>query len=925
MSSPIHSLARSWKLRVAVLAAVVALLAIVTMIGSDRSTVLASHYVDVSAGGDHTCAVTSGGGVQCWGSNFDGKLGNDVDNPQALPVDVIRLSDVRSVSAGSSHSCAVTNSGGVKCWGNGSLIGHGGDEFDDSTAPVDVLGLTSGVAEVSVGRSHTCARTDIGEVFCWGSNLYGELGDGSNVTTNIPVQVIGISQAISVSAGHFYSCVVIENGDALCWGENDEGQLGNGTTNERNVPGEVAALPDVVSISAGWNHTCAVTEGGRAWCWGRNEHLGSGTTNIIGIGEGIPGLIPLPVLGLSDGVTAIAASVGSTCAIVNGGAKCWGGNSWGQLGDGTNEFSGTPVDVVGLESGVDVISGSNRNNDARGHSHFCALTQNGEVKCWGQNASGALGDGTGSDSNVPLEVVHPLDLEEHHEIVLEILDTCELRVTANRKGNELEVETRVQGGLVPHALPLQYRIGTVDIVPAAERRLVDGITHTKLDTADLPVGRQKPIVIKARAGQQDCIGSGFVGLEQSLAPPTADAGGPYEQSEDNVAPVSVTLDGTGSTNVSGTSDSDLSFEWVVDGLFHSSEPVVEYITTGLDGPISLPVQLTVCESAGSTNCDSDSTTINILNVDPIVPVPEVVTDPNDFGGLLDLQIRIVDPFECDGNVVEVDWGDGSPIHVIPIPADFGCLTTIPSHLYADTGIYKINVRLTDDDGGVDKNSLVVRYGDSAPNLLGHWTFDDGTATDISGNGNDGTVNGPIPADGNIGPGSLEFDGEDDHVDLGTLDHAGSGITVAAWVNAEDLANCDASDCRIASKADGTSEQDHHIMLSTIAGAEGVNLRFRLKADGLTTTLIASSGNLANGGWHHVAATYDGADMRVFLDGVEVGDVAKSGDIDSGPAVSFWIGGNPDDPTSRPWDGKIDDVRLYDGALSLAEIETLAGI
>ncbi len=208
-------------------------------------------------------------------------------------------------------------------------------------------------------------------------------------------------------------------------------------------------------------------------------------------------------------------------------------------------------------------------------------------------------------------------------------------------------------------------------------------------------------------------------------------------------------------------------------------------------------------------------------------------------------------------------------------------------------------------------------------LIGHWTFDDGTATDISGNGNNGVVNGAILAAGKVGVGSLNFDGTDDYVDLGTLDPGGSAVTLAAWVNSDDLANCGASDCRIVSKATGVQDQDHNIMLSTIDSGGGVKLRFRLKAGGVTSTLL-SSVNLADGQWTHVAGTYDGSNMRVYVNGAEVGSVAKTGAVDSNPAVPFWIGGNPDSPTSRPWNGKIDDVRIYDGALTLAEIRALAG-
>lgn len=216
--------------------------------------------------------------------------------------------------------------------------------------------------------------------------------------------------------------------------------------------------------------------------------------------------------------------------------------------------------------------------------------------------------------------------------------------------------------------------------------------------------------------------------------------------------------------------------------------------------------------------------------------------------------------------------------------------------------------------------------EAAGTLIGHWTFEGGAALDSSGNGHHGTLNGGVvPNAGKIGDASLDFGGIDGYVDLTPLAPSGSAITLAAWVNSDDLANCGSSDCRIASMANGVQEQDHNLMLSTIDSGGGVKLRFRLKAGGTTTTLIASSGNLSNGNWYHVAATYDGSFMRLYVDGDEVGSIAKTGAIDSAPAVPFWIGGNPDSPTSRPWDGRIDEVRLYDGALSEGEIEVLAGL
>lgn len=213
--------------------------------------------------------------------------------------------------------------------------------------------------------------------------------------------------------------------------------------------------------------------------------------------------------------------------------------------------------------------------------------------------------------------------------------------------------------------------------------------------------------------------------------------------------------------------------------------------------------------------------------------------------------------------------------------------------------------------------------DPEAGLVAHWPFDEGNGTvtvDVSGNGHHGTlVNGP---EWTKGP-ALDFDGVDDLVDVGTFDVPGSELTLAAWILPQDLTNCPAADCRILAKATGTAEDAHYFMLSTIDSG-GVKLRFRLKTAGVTSTLIASAGDLFEGAWVHAAAVYDGSAMRLYLDGVEVGSTAKSGSISLDDTVPVWIGGSPGGATERPWDGLVDDVRIYDRALSQAEIMALPG-
>ncbi len=202
-------------------------------------------------------------------------------------------------------------------------------------------------------------------------------------------------------------------------------------------------------------------------------------------------------------------------------------------------------------------------------------------------------------------------------------------------------------------------------------------------------------------------------------------------------------------------------------------------------------------------------------------------------------------------------------------------------------------------------------------LVGFWKFD-GDATDSSGNGNDGTVSGATWTGGVSGQ-ALDFDGLDDYVDLGTMDVSGDEMTLMAWFKADDFG---VSDGRIISKAISQSEQGHWWMLSTIDSAGDMRLRFRLKTgtnpSSGTTTLIASSGNL-NNEWVHAAAVYNGTHMILYKDGVQVGITPKTGSIATDNTVSAWIGDNPG-PNRKQFDGTIDEVKIYDKALTPEDIQ-----
>jgi len=345
-----------------------------------------STAVSVSTGNGFTCALTAGGGVKCWGSNSNGRLGDGTTTNRLTAVDVTGLtSGVAAISAGSSHACALTTSGGVKCWGRGDVGQLGDGVGTDRLTAVDVLELPpgpgglvaiSGVVAISAGAAHTCALTASGAVKCWGFDTQWL----SYIAYDVPGLTSGVAK---ISAGSYYTCALTTAGGVKCWGSNAGGQLGDGTTSYSWVPVDVTGLASgVAAISAGGGgHSCAVTTGGATKCWGDNSYgqLGDGTTTQR--------LTAVDVTGLTSGVVAISGGGGQTCALTTSGSvKCWGWNSAGQLGDGTFTNRPTPVDVTGVTSGSAGI--------AAGADHTCALTTAGGVKCWGSNQTGALGDGT---------------------------------------------------------------------------------------------------------------------------------------------------------------------------------------------------------------------------------------------------------------------------------------------------------------------------------------------------------------------------------------------------------------------------------------------------------------------------------------------------------------------------------------------------
>ncbi len=432
-----HDFARSYRKAISIVGATCLVASIVATVSVLPAGALTASIFAFGSNG-FACSAPSGGNLYCWGANGQGQLGNGTTTTSVTPVEVEGvggtgfLSGVVSVAAGAYSVCAATSDGSVYCWGEDpdGELGNNTTGVSSST-PVQVEGVggagyLSGVTQVVGMESETfCALTSTSNVYCWGNNANGQLGNNTNDASDAtPVEVTGsggtgfLSGVTSLSPDQGIAVCALVSSNVYCWGSDAQSQIGTTagsgntmaggfeTPQEVQGVGGTGYLSNVTSVSMGKEHACALTSATNVYCWGKNiaGALGDGMSGTHNASQ-----TPVEVEGVGgsgelSGVTELSAGGDETCAVVSGGtAYCWG---TGYLGNGTGNLTTTPVAV---KNPAGTATWTNVSNiwveyNVQAYTTTCATT-NGSLYCWGVNL-GALGfaETTGVNTELPMQV-----------------------------------------------------------------------------------------------------------------------------------------------------------------------------------------------------------------------------------------------------------------------------------------------------------------------------------------------------------------------------------------------------------------------------------------------------------------------------------------------------------------------------------------
>jgi len=330
--------------------------------------------------------------IYCWGYNYFGQLGDGSTDNQNTPTK-INFENGRKVFKaylGVYHSCAVFDDGELQCWGMNQYgqVGDNSTIYKIKPTKINIKNESS-ITQMALGYERTCAVFDDGTMYCWGLNSFGELGDETKIDKMVPTASIAVKDdVVQVSTGWHHTCVITQDNSLQCWGANGFGQLGDGTTIHKTMPTKVSIDNGkaVMQVVTGWHHTCALSVDGILYCWGWNlfGQLGDDTSTNKPVPQKV-------IVNNGKKIKQVASIYSHVCAISDDDTVwCWGRNSKGQIGDGTQTGKLVPTKVdIGDERAVTQI--------VVGEDHTCVRLDDNAMKCWGENDDGQLGTGTNND------------------------------------------------------------------------------------------------------------------------------------------------------------------------------------------------------------------------------------------------------------------------------------------------------------------------------------------------------------------------------------------------------------------------------------------------------------------------------------------------------------------------------------------------
>lgn len=358
--------------------------------------VKAINYNDLATVDDGTCKYSS--------------TEKTLPTPPVIPV----TGRFSLIAAGTSHTCALTPNSRLKCWGNNEYGQLGNASYITSNLSVTVKSIDPRtVVSLAAGSQHTCALLSSGEVMCWGLNSSGQVGDGTNINRAIPVKVKGLNgKIVAITAGLNNTCALKANNETMCWGDNSSGQFANGTNTDSNKA-VLSNITDVKLISGAFKELQAVTLDGSLSFFSDQPTIPvTGLTNDISLVSGNRfddggcaitqsgnvqcwGSIKGSEIKLAQLTELLATGQNHGCVLNENGLVCWGDNSNGQLGNGSQLMSESPVMVKDVQSVIALAAGA---------KHSCAIIDAKTIKCWGSNDQGQLGNGVFEDSSIPVLV-----------------------------------------------------------------------------------------------------------------------------------------------------------------------------------------------------------------------------------------------------------------------------------------------------------------------------------------------------------------------------------------------------------------------------------------------------------------------------------------------------------------------------------------